>query len=81
MLFEESLNETVMSKQMDLIVRFWSTDSDGNHAIVSQYIDSQFLGHASSKELLDRFKSGLKDFNLSKLFSIGMDGPNVNMLI
>ena len=44
-LFEESLNETVMSKQMDLIVRFWSTDSDGNHANVSRYIDSQFLGH------------------------------------
>ena len=50
LLFDESLNFITKNKQLDVFVCFW----DGNR-VVSRYWMSQFLGHATSEDLLEHF--------------------------
>lgn len=55
-MFDESLNETTKSKQLDLHIRFW-TDDNGSH-VQSRYLGSQFMGHTTAQDLLTSFKVG-----------------------
>jgi len=72
-LFDESLNDTIQSKQMDIHVRYWSGDT-----VQTRYLVSQFLGHASANDLQNRLFDALEGFHLSSVVQIAMDGPNVN---
>ena len=72
-MFDESLNMTTKSKQMDLHLRFWE-----NGEIQSHYFGSQFMGHSRSEDILDAVKQATRDLNLRNLVSVSMDGPNVN---
>lgn len=50
-MFDESLNKTTKSKQLDLHVRHWIGDQ-----VNSRYFGSQFMGHAKAVDLLKHFK-------------------------
>ena len=71
--FDESLNKDFQSEQMDIIVHCFHEDK-----CLSQYFDSQFMGHTTAKDLLENLKSTLSKLNNRKLLQISMDGPRVN---
>ena len=58
---------------MNVIVWYFYRDK-----VVSQYLESQFLGHAAAKDLLCAFKQGTSKLNPSKMLQGAMDAPNVN---
>ena len=58
LMFDESLNTTTKSKQLDVHIRFWVTDEAGTH-VISRYLGPQFLGHSTADDLLVHFKVGL----------------------
>ncbi|ROL53295.1 hypothetical protein DPX16_23240 [Anabarilius grahami] len=71
-MFDESLNQTTKTKQLDVHVRFW------NNGIKSRYLGSQFVGHGTALGLLKHVKKSLDQLDNSRLMSVSMDGPNVN---
>ncbi|KAL3063671.1 hypothetical protein OYC64_000077 [Pagothenia borchgrevinki] len=73
LMFDESLNQTTKNKQLDLHVRFWEEEQ-----VHSRYLGSQFMGHATAKDLLEQVKECVDQLELRSLVSISMDGPNVN---
>ncbi|KAK0144411.1 hypothetical protein N1851_017231 [Merluccius polli] len=74
LMFDESLNQSLKKKQMDIHVRFWKDDR-----VTSSYFGSQFLGHARAEDLLESIKECVAKLNLRHLLSVSMDGPNVNL--
>ena len=72
-MFDESLNTVTKRKQMDVHVRSWI---DGQ--VMSRYLTSQFMGHATADEVVEHFRSALKGLRLNQILQISMDGPNVN---
>lgn len=75
LLFDESFNRTTKNEQMDICLRYWSTEQD---CVVSRYLTSCFLGHCTAKDLLRSFKEGTAMIDASKIIQVSMDGPNVN---
>ena len=71
--FDESHNKDFQSEQMDTTVHYFHEDK-----CLSQYFDSQFMGHTTAKDLLKNLKSTLSKLNTRKLLQISMDGPRVN---
>ena len=55
-MFDESMNKTTKSKQLDLHVRHWTTEETGTPIVRSRYLGSQFLGHSTAEDLLEHFK-------------------------
>lgn len=51
LMFDESLNQTTKTKQLDLHVRYWCEDN-----VQSRYAGSQFMGHGTAQDLLRHFK-------------------------
>lgn len=78
LLFDESLNKECQMKQLDIMIRLWH-DSQ----IETRYLTSEFLGHATAKDVTERFESVFTQHRLNKanLLQLGMDGPNVNWSI
>lgn len=75
--FDESLNKVSQKGQMDLIVRYWDSNTD---EVATRYLTSTFLGHARATDLLNAFVSGITGLGLrcDRIIQISMDGPNVN---
>jgi hypothetical protein len=73
--FDEALNKVAQRGQMDIIIRFWDNSCD---KVATRYFKSVFLGHATAKDLEEKFVEGLAGLNLKKLVQISMDGPSVN---
>ena len=73
LLFDESLNHELQKKQMDFHVRMWNHDK-----VETRYFASEFLGHASAEDMLDKFHSCKEDLSFGNLIQLSMDGPNVN---
>ena len=73
LLFDESLNSEMQSKQLDVLVRYWNADK-----VESRYFTSYFLCHADAEEVRDEFESVCGDLDYEKLAQLSMDGPNVN---
>jgi len=73
--FDESFNHVTKNEQMDFSVRFWDTEKQ---LIVNRYLGSQFLGHATARDIDASFKKGIARLENKKLTQISMDGPNVN---
>ncbi|KAM6967769.1 uncharacterized protein FYW47_006504 isoform 1-T1 [Aplochiton taeniatus] len=73
LMFDETLNQTNKTKQLDIHVRFWE-----GKQVQSRYLGSQFMGHATAQDLLKHVKKCVDQFDLRSLVSISMDGPNVN---
>ena len=62
--FDESLNEMIQLGQMDLVVNYWC---DSINRVNTRYLDSTFMGHARSSDLLKHFLKASKPLNQSKL--------------
>ena len=60
---------------MDIGICFWSIEEK---QVKVRYLDSQFLGHATSGDLLENFNKSLVELDLSKIIQISMDGLSVN---
>ncbi|CAF3008436.1 unnamed protein product [Rotaria sp. Silwood2] len=79
LLFDETTIVGVR-KQLDLHLRYWS---EHKQCVVTRYWKSIMLGHATadiiSQHLLDSLKSD--GIDLSNLFQLGRDNPNVNKAV
>jgi len=73
--FDESLNKVTQECQMDLHVRYFDINTD---KVVTRYLSSSSLGHATAKQLRENFDHHLLKLSPAKLLQISMDGPNVN---
>ena len=60
--FDESLNKDFQTEQMNSIVHYFSEDR-----VVTQYFDSQFMGHTTAGDLLKSFKCSHSKLNNRKL--------------
>lgn len=72
-LFDESLNHILQSKQMDLHVRLWE-----GAEVKTKYIGSEFLGHSTAADIVDKMCNALSEMGIHNLIQLSMDGPNVN---
>lgn len=73
LLFDESMNKSLQSKQMDFHVRFWDEDS-----VHTRYLKSEFLGHATAKDMEAAFDNVMENLSFPNLLQLSMDGPHVN---
>ena len=71
--FDEALNKDFQNEQMDVIVHYFHEDR-----VVTQYFDSQFMGHTTADKLVENLKSSLAKLHNRKLLQLSMDGPRVN---
>ena len=71
--FDETLNENLQEKQLDMYVRYWDCDK-----VITIYIQSEFLGKAQATHLVSCFENLNKIISLKHLVQVSMDGPNVN---
>ena len=62
--FDESLNHTTQSCQMNLLLRYWDNHDQQEKL---RYWDSKFLTHITSKDLLMEFNKSVDIINLSKM--------------
>lgn len=72
-LFDESLNKHLQSKQMDIHVRLW----DGPE-VKTKYIGSEFLGHSTAIDVVEKISKMLSETELRNLLQLSRDGPHVN---
>ena len=74
LLFDESYNPVTKDKQMDVHVRYWSSDCH----IATHYMTSVFMGHGRADDLMEHFLVATEKLNMAKVVQVSMDGPNVN---
>ena len=60
---------------MDFVARYW--DNVKNEVSV-RYLNSKFLGHAATLDIIHEFNEGIKELNKGQLLQISMDGPSDN---
>ena len=68
--FDESLNKSTQNCQMDIGIRFWIQEAK---QVEVRYWDSEFLGHATSGDLLKNLNKSLAGLDLSKIIQFSMD--------
>ena len=73
--FEKAFNEVSKKGQMDLMSKYW--DENTNRVPV-RYLNSAFMGHPTSEDILESFKFALNPIDIRKIIQISMDGPGVN---
>ena len=74
LMFDESYNKFMKSKQMDILVRFWDVNN-----VVSRYYDSKFMGHARCSDIYDCIHESVESsLGYKNIVQLSMDGPNVN---
>ena len=66
LLFDESLNTNLQKKQLDI-----------HNEVVTRYLTSHFLGHATTDTVFEIFESVGSELGYSGLLQLSMDGPNV----
>ncbi|XP_070386740.1 uncharacterized protein [Dermacentor albipictus] len=74
-LFDESTNDYLQRKQLDVHIRFWNS----SHKVATRYYTSVFMGHSTSEDIQGTLLTALEPFPLEKILQISMDGPNVNL--
>lgn len=72
-LFDESENDYLHQKQMDVHVRYW----DLSQRVATRYYTSVFMGHATADDIQEKLLSALGPLPLAKILQVSMDGPNV----
>ena len=73
--FDESLNKKTQFGQIDIIIRFWDSDSC---CVQSRYLGSSFLGKTKHTNLLEHYQKITSDINNTKVYEISMADPQVN---
>ena len=61
---------------MDMIFRFWNSE---NNKVAERYFNSEFIGHATTGDMLTHLKNGIVSLNPSSLVLLSMDGCSVNL--
>ena len=74
--FDESLNRSQQSGQMDINVRFWNSEKCVTE---TRYFNSKFLRCAKAEAILEAFQKATAKLNASKLLQVASDSPNVNL--
>jgi len=74
--FDESLNDVNQKCQMDLMIRYWE---EKDQSVKVRYLQSSYLGHSTSHDLLEHFSKSTESLDPSKMIQVSMDGPNVNL--
>ena len=74
--FDESLNKIAQRGQMDVFVRFFDINKN---RVLTEYLNSVFLGRATAQDLLDGFIIGIQPLDPKNILQVSMDGPNVNL--
>ena len=74
LLFDESYNAITKNKQMDIFIRYWTSEE----RVGSRYIQSMFMGHGRAQDILEHFLAGVGSLELKRVLQVSMDGPNVN---
>ncbi|CAN7945535.1 unnamed protein product [Ixodes hexagonus] len=74
-LFDESANDYLHRKQMDVHIRFWNS----SHKVATRYYTSVFMGHSTAEDIQGKLLSALEPLPIEKILQISMDGPNVNL--
>ena len=59
-LFDESLNNELQNKQLDVHVRFWS---ENTLRVESRYFNSLFIGHGRANDILDHYSEATRDLD------------------
>ena len=72
LLYDESLNSKMQTKQMDIHVRIWL-----NNCVTSRFLTSEFMHHATADDL-KCFEHATEKINKQNLIKVSMDGPAVN---
>ena len=62
LLFDESLNGPLQTKQLDVLVRYWRGDT-----IASRHHTSYFLGHAKATDMLEKLRDSCSDLQKQSL--------------
>ena len=86
-LFDESLNKKMQEKQTDIHVCYWGTEIN---EVVTRYLGSQFLGHATANDMVKHFKEAIVDkmnvsdlimppFNKVGVYCFANVGPSVGL--
>ena len=73
-LYDETLNQHLQEKQLDMHIRFWDHDK-----VLTRYISSEFLGKSRAVDITKCFESLERIQSLENMVQISMDGPNVNL--
>ena len=55
LLFDESYNAITKNKQMDIFIRYWTSEE----RVGSMYIQSMFMGHGRTQDVLELFLAGV----------------------
>lgn len=71
-LFDESRNDFLHQKQMDVHIRHW----DSSRRVTTRYFTSVIMGHATADDVQEKLLSSLEPLLLSKVLQISMDGPS-----
>lgn len=76
-MFYESLNKVSQKLQMDIALRYWCPRAD---EVTTSYFSSTFLTKCKADDLVRNFNKQLESAQpQKKLFSLSIDGPNVNL--
>lgn len=73
LLFDESMNADLQSKQLDVHVRFMDCGK-----VKTRYIDSYFLGHAKASDIQEKLMPLIEKLGPDRILQLSMDGPHVN---
>ena len=73
LLFDESLNSELHSKQVDIHIRFWDQGQ-----VNTRYLTSEFIGHGTADVLHEKLLQCVQNIGYRELLQLSMDGPNVN---
>ena len=75
--FDESLNNSVQKRQIDLLMRCWDNDTDRK---CTHYMGSEFMGCSNTDNVLENFQNGISEVNEScNVMQVSSDGSNVNL--
>ena len=74
LLFDESYNSITKNKQMDVLVRMWTSAT----RVTSCYLCSVFMGQDRASDIREHFLQSTQDVGLQNLLQVSMDGPSVN---
>ena len=72
-LFDESYNYVGKKGQMDTHFRLWDDDTN---TVITQYLDSVFLGKTSAKDIFEKYGSSCASIDKSKIIQNSCDGPH-----
>ena len=64
--FDESLNDSTQTSEMDLYVRYWD---DLDKLVKVRYYGSSFLGHCKANDLLEHFNELIKKLKSENLYT------------